>query len=351
MKRVSSILLAIVISVSSVFVGDIVGINTLGQVSAGSGTYKVGSGSRNCTINKVNYYFEQSSNKVKKKNYYGVDECPTYNICSKKGNTTTVLVKDAEQTFATNGTYLYYIKYRNYRACVYRMTLKTKKVKKLFKAPKKTSYYSCTLGGVKGKYIYYTSLPDNGDLGYRTYVYNTKTKKNKLIGSDIALNIWGSRLVLQKKSTDWGNCNIYFAKLDGTKKKKVTSGRGYFVYNKKFYWWEENATNEYERRLGCCNKNGKAKKYLSPWMNDIDYGAYGEKMPYFTSTTKVKKNFIKQFDVKAGCSYKKSKKVYKDSNKTVRGIVSYEYPQFSGKSKAIKNVNADNRKQCKKFMN
>lgn len=359
MKKVSSILLTVILVVSSLFVGDITGMNRTEKVSASSSSYKILCWSNNLTINKVTYYFEDSKNKVKKINYKRTEECPTYNICSKEGNKSTVLVKDAERTFATNGTYLYYVKYRNYRANVYRMTLKTKKSKKIFTAPKKTSYYLCRLDAVKGKYVYYTTIPGNGDYGYHNYVYNTKTKKNKQIEKDKELEVWGNQLVFGEVRTEYANGNIYFAKLDGTKKKKIASGIDYFAYNKKFYWWEQNEKEPNQYRLGCCNKKGKAKKYLSPWTDNIDYGTQGEKYPYLTSTKKIKKDFIKQFKVRSGCSYKQSKKVYKETLKTNsndfikidRGIVSYEYPQFSGKSKAIKKVNADIRKQCKAFMN
>lgn len=292
----SSLLLAIIIAVSSLFVGDIAGMSRMEEVSAGSATYKVGNWRTNCKIGNKTFYFEASNHTVKKINCSWKEDCSTYNICVKAGKKKNVLVKDAEQSFATNGTYLYYVKYKNYRANIYRMTLKTKKSKKVLTAPKKTSYYLCLLDGIKGKYIYYTTMPDNGDLGYHIYAYNTKTKKNKQIAKDMNLHVWGNQIILSEVTTSYENINIYFAKLDGTKKRKITSAVSYFVYNNKLYWVQQRYNGSIEQcqyRLGCCDKNGKKKKTLSKWKKNIS------SIPYFDMTTKEKKKMPKRIRSKS----------------------------------------------------
>lgn len=343
----SSVLLAIIIAVSSLFVGDIVGMNRMREVSAGSGGYKRVCSWKSCKINKTTYLAESSGKTVKKFIYNRVEEYGTYNIYSQKGTKKTLLVKDVEHACLTNGTYLYYVKYKNYRANVYRMALKTKKSKKVFTAPKKAAAYECGLSEMKGKYLYYITNYDNGALSYCTYMYNTKTQKNKKLGNNLNFDFWGNQLILQNGSTEVRNENIYFAKLDGTKKRKITSAAFYFIYNNKFYWVQQRYDEyieQYQYRLGCCDKNGKGKKTLSIWKQDIS-------IPYFDATKKEKQKCLKQFGVQSGCTYKESRKVYKDSAKTIRGVLSYEYPQFAGKSKGIKKVNANIRKQCKAFMN
>ena len=66
MRKLRSILLVIIIAVSSVFVGDIAGINTISEVSASSSTYKIVNWEGSCEVNKATYYLEDSGNTVKK---------------------------------------------------------------------------------------------------------------------------------------------------------------------------------------------------------------------------------------------------------------------------------------------
>ena len=54
---------------------------------------------------------------------------------------------------------------------------------------------------------------------------------------------------------------------------------------------------------------------------------------------------------KAKYTIKTEKLQYKDDNGKVRGVVSYQYPQFSGSSKKIKAINKAIKKKCNAFMN
>lgn len=53
---------------------------------------------------------------------------------------------------------------------------------------------------------------------------------------------------------------------------------------------------------------------------------------------------------KAKYTIKTEKVQYKDDNGKVRGIVSYQYPQFTGTSKKIKAINKAIKKKCNAFM-
>lgn len=290
MRKFNSLLLAIVIAISSIFA---INITENAKPVLASGTtqnYKKIDYYTSGKVKGVTYYFEESGNQVKKHNGLHDTETSTYNIYSQKNGKSKLLVKDVENNCITNGTYLYYVKYKNYKANVYRMTLKTKKSKKLFTAPKKDSYYECKVFQVKGNYLYFISAYDDGDFSYRTYVHNTKTKKNKKLGNRINVSIWGKQLIIQEGGTELTNMNIYFAKLNGTKKKKIVSGATYFVYKNKFYWLEEKFEgSNYQYRLGCCNKNGKNKKYVSTWKSGLDQNT---DIPNFSSTNEEKKKLI-----------------------------------------------------------
>lgn len=293
MKRVGILLLAFVIAISSVVVGDVNGVSKMQNVQAASKEYKSTNWREECKVGKKIFYYETGKKKVKKKCVRWVEDCSTYNICMKTRKKKTVLVKNVERTLLTNGVYLYYVKYKKYRATIYRMNIKTKKSKKMFMAPKKTSYYYCDLDGIKGKYIYYTTIPDNGDTGYYNYIYNTKLQKNKKLDEELDVSLWGKQLVLSGKSTSFENVNIYFAKLDGTKKRKVVSAAQYFVYKNKFYWIQVEYGKDYAEkyRLGCCDKKGKNKKVLSKWKKTLS-----QRVNY-ASTTKQKENCLKEFGI------------------------------------------------------
>ncbi|WP_455717039.1 PdaC/SigV domain-containing protein, partial [Anaerosporobacter sp.] len=52
---------------------------------------------------------------------------------------------------------------------------------------------------------------------------------------------------------------------------------------------------------------------------------------------------------KAGYTMKERKIEYTDDDGRVRGIISYQYPQFKGTSKTIKKINSKLKKECTKF--
>ena len=61
-------------------------------------------------------------------------------------------------------------------------------------------------------------------------------------------------------------------------------------YCYKFYWLEEKFEgSNYQYRLGCCNKNGKNKKYVSTWKSGLDQNT---DIPNFSSTNEEKKKLI-----------------------------------------------------------
>lgn len=61
-------------------------------------------------------------------------------------------------------------------------------------------------------------------------------------------------------------------------------------------------------------------------------------------------NSIQANAKKAKYTVKTEKVQYKDGNGRVRGVVSYQYPQFKGTSKQIKNINKAIKKKCDAYM-
>ncbi len=186
----------------------------------------------------------------------------------------------------TNGKVVYYID----KMVLKKYTLSSGKiasVKKIPKSPKEDPYDPdhANVDHVKGNNIY-ISRTSWGEWGFRTFIYNTKTKKlTKSFAGAISI-VKGDYMLLDMKfRTDVSPAPYLLCKISGSKLKKVKqltpATMGVTLVGNKFYYLEyTDKKTEYgytsrdpqKGTLYCCNVNGNKRVKLGRFVGKQKYG-------------------------------------------------------------------------------
>ena len=182
-------------------------------------------------------------------------------IIMKSGSKSTVIAKNTNCDFVTNGNVIYYTK-SGVKNTIIKCNIRTGKKTKVI-----SGYNYMVRGCSNDNYLYYGI--DEGADGTDLYALNLKTKRKRHMVSGVGSAIlYKKYVVTDTNSGAVGNYPINVFKLNGTGKKKIVDGCLLKVSGNKIYY--ATASDDCSKfKIYTCTLKGKNKKAISGWLERI----------------------------------------------------------------------------------